>query len=330
MTDTKPGVNQFVVESRVHEKVIVVPVPHIKEWQDKYSDKGLSIVGVHTPEFDFEKRKENVAEAVRANGLTYPVVQDNERHTWDVFRNQVWPAKYLIGGDGIVKHIELGEGGYIAVEQAIRYYLKEAGYSVADIPLVYRFDAEIDLKAKQAVGKENRRTRELYAGTAKNLPFHRFPPPQPWVLYDQFYEQLDADQRYDDPGEHKNHHIYIQGLWHNGRDSLTHARETQDHEDYMAIKFNSKTVNVVLGREGSVPYEVRVTIDGRPLAQAQADSDIRFDRDGNSYALVDEPRMYRLVRLPEFETHELKLSSNSDGFSLYTFTFGAYEKDIDN
>lgn len=307
-------------------------LPFILEWQEKYGPLGLHTIGVHTPEFDFEKDAENVRAAVERLGIAYPVALDNDAETWDVFGVSAWPAKYLLDVDGIVRYAEVGEGGYVAMEQTIRHWLEQAGVDVSSVPFEpedYHLDPEID-RAGRVGDKELARTREIYAGYRKNLPFHRFPPPRPWVLYEEFYEGLDEDVYFEDVPEHENQRLYIQGLWHVGPESLTHARSTDDFEDYLAIKFNAKTVNAVLGHEGGAPYRVRITLDGVPLSPDDADSDVRFDDMGNSYLHIDEARMYRLIRTTEYEQHELQISSNSDRFELFTFTFGAYEKLEDN
>ena len=307
-------------------------LPFILEWQEKYGPLGLHTIGVHTPEFDFEKDVENVRAAVERLGIDYPVALDNDAETWDAFGVSAWPAKYLLDVDGIIRYAEVGEGGYVAMEQTIRHWLGQAGVDVSSVPFEpedYHLDPEID-RAGRVGDRELARTREIYAGYRKNLPFHRFPPPRPWILYEEFYEGLDTDVLFEDVPEHENQRLYMQGLWHVGPESLTHARVTEGFEDYLAIKFNAKTVNAVLGHGGGDPYRVRITLDGMPLSPDDADTDVRFDDMGNSYLEVDEARMYRLIRTAEYEQHELQISSNSDRFELFTFTFGAYEKLEDN
>ena len=307
-------------------------LPYILEWQDKYGPLGLRVIGVHTPEFDFEKDIENVQVAVDRLEITYPVALDNDAETWDAFGVQAWPAKYLMDADGVIRYADVGEGGYVAVEQTIRHWLGKAGIDVSSVPFEpedYHLDPEID-RAGRVAERELARTREIYAGYRKNLPFHRFPPPRPWVLYEKFYEGLDTDVAFEDVPEHENQRLYIQGLWHVGPESLTHARATEGFEDYLAIKYNAKTVNAVLGHDGGDPYKVRIILDGMPLSPTDADTDIRFDDNGNSYLHVTEARMYRLIRTNEYEQHELQLTSTSDRFELFTFTFGAYENLEDN
>lgn len=307
-------------------------IPFILEWREKYRELGLHIIGVHTPEFDFEKDPANVEAAVQRLGVTYPVALDNAAQTWKAFDVQAWPTKYLIDADGIIRYAEAGEGGYVAVEQSIRYWLRQAGYDVSPVqfePDDYYLDPEIDPAARVA-DREMARTREIYAGYQRNLPFYRFPPPRPWILHDHYYENLDSAVLFEDTPQHENQRLYPHGLWHAGPESLTHARITENLEDYLAVKFNAKTANAVLGHDGGPPYRVHVTLDGKPLRPDQADADIQFDEMGNSYAEIDSARMYRLIRTQDYEQHELRLSSNSDRFELFTFTFGAYQRIEDN
>jgi cytochrome c biogenesis protein CcdA/thiol-disulfide isomerase/thioredoxin len=102
-------------------------LPYLKAWNAAYADKGLVIVGVHAPEFGFEKKASNVDDAIRQNGLTYPIVQDNDMATWNAWGNQYWPAEYLIDAKGQVRHVHFGEGNYKESEAAIRALLAERG-----------------------------------------------------------------------------------------------------------------------------------------------------------------------------------------------------------
>ena len=141
----------------------------------------------------------------------------------------------------------------------------------------------------------------------------------------EYYEKVDQTLNYVDPGEHQNGFLYLQGRWTNGYENLRHARETQDYSDYIALNFFATTVNAVINPEGGPPFDVQITIDGRPLTPEEAGVDLIVE-DGRSFIRVDEPRMYRIVALPEFESHELKLSADSPDFALFAFTFGAYLK----
>ena len=298
-------------------------LPYLKDWHEKYSDQGLVIVGVHTPEFEFEKKKENVIDAMIKHGLKYPIIQDNDFDTWDAYNNQYWPAKYLIDSDGYIRYTHFGEGAYLETEEKIRELLEEIRADVSDIAINMEPEREIDAMAFTS-DPFTMMTRELYAGFRRNYSALASESTPPYVLHEEFYQQRDADIMYEDPGEHLNQFIYLHGLWHTDAESLIHARITDGHEDYMAIKFYATSVNVVMSSETNEPYEVYVTMDGKPLDSSEAGADIQFDDDGNSYLLVLASGMYRLVDISEYGGHELRLSSNSDDFSIFAFTFGAY------
>jgi thiol-disulfide isomerase/thioredoxin len=312
--------------------------PYLKEWHNKYSDYGLVIIGVHTPEFEFEEVWENMAAAVQSHGLEYPIAQDNDYATWNAYGNSAWPTKYLIDHNGDVRYYHLGEGNYAETEGVIRELLTETGIDLKHIAPNVALDSRVADEAF-AADPGRRTTRELYAGYDHNrtLPSAAFATlfgeTPSYVMHEEYYQQKDVDIFYQDPGKHSNHFIYLQGLWHNGPQSITHARSTKDFEDYVAIRFYATSVNAVM-RQGeacrdaacSELTKVKVTLDGKPLTPEQAGQDVQFDGQGNSFVPVDEPRLYGLVELDEFSSHDLRLSSNSTDFSLFTFTFGAYEE----
>lgn len=298
-------------------------LPYLKQWHDKYADRGLVIVGIHTPEFDFEKSLDNVKEAVEGFEIEYPVVQDNNYWNWNAFNNRYWPAKYLIDTDGYIRYSHFGEGKYEETEQAIRLLLESAQRTVDDISDEQDFTRRYDPNARSS-HDPNGLTRELYAGTSRNYNAQRSKLADPYVMNEEFYQKALTDIEYTDPGDYQNHHIYLQGLWHNGEESLRHARTTEAFEDYMAIRFNAVDVNVVLRTRSDTPYTVQIEMDGRPLLPEDAGRDIWFDDQGRSFITVNEPRLYSLVLLDKFESHELKMRSNSDEFEVFAFTFGAY------
>jgi len=126
---------------------------------------------------------------------------------------------------------------------------------------------------------------------------------------------------YRDPGSRQNHKIYLQGLWFSGLEALQHARQSPGFQDYVAIKFSAASVNAVVNPKGDEPFQVRVTLDGRPLTQQEAGVDIQIE-DSQSFFTVDEGRLYNLVSLPRFSEHELRLIPKSADFALFAFTFG--------
>ena len=305
--------------------------PYLKEWHEKYAPHGLVMVGVHTPEFEFEEKRENVLAAARSHGLQYPITLDNEEGTWDAYNNRAWPAKYLIDRDGYVRYTHFGEGAYLETEQKIRELLVETGADLGGVEPHLQLPRKFDPVAFTG-DPATTLTRELYTGFRRNSGV-LFAGGRPYVFDDEIFRIADdrsapwTEYLYQDPGDYENNVIYLQGLWRNGAESITHARETEEFEDYIAIRFYATDVNVVMSSKSGAPYEVRVTMDGRPLAPGQGGADITFDEDGNSYVPVDESRMYRVVQIPEFSDHELNLSSNSPDFSVFAFTFGAFTRE---
>ncbi len=314
-------------------------IPYLKEWHDKYDRYGLTIVGVHAPEFEFEKNRDNVAEAVRIHGLEYPIALDNDFATWNAYANNVWPSKFLIDANGDIRYAHRGEGAYAETEAAIRELLEESGVDLSHIPIDTNPEPEFDDLAF-AADPAQRITRELYAGHLRNrvLPSSSFATlmgeTPSYFMHEEYYGVRDAEVLYEDPAQHFNHFLYVQGLWHNGPESITHARDTGDFEDYVAIKFYATSVNAVMGAAdglngtptGAGSHVVRLTLDGEPLTRSQAGRDVEFDDAGNSFVTVDEPKLYGLVELPEFGSYDLQLQVNSTGLSLFTFTFGAYDE----
>ena len=300
-------------------------LPYIRSWHDKYAERGLVILGVHTPEFEFEKVYENVVEAAGEFALEYPIVQDNDFGTWRAFNNRYWPAKYLIDHNGKIRYSHFGEGKYDETEMKIREILAEAGYEVDGVSARAQPESQISDEAYSS-DVDQAQTRELYAGFERNIGTLRSMTAPPYVAHVEYYDAPDADVLYQDPGEYRNHFLYLNGLWTNGLESLTHARETADYEDYMALKFFGTSANAVMSPgEYGAGYEVRVYLDGAPVPSDAAGGDIMYDDDGNSYVAVDASRMYYLIDKDAFGGGELRLTSNSADFSVFAFTFGSYE-----
>ena len=231
-------------------------MPYLKDWHAKYASKGLVIVGVHSPEFEFEKLTENVTQNAQDFGLEYPIAQDNDFETWRAFRNRFWPAKYLVDSEGIIRYNHFGEGAYDETERQIRQLLVQAGADLSGIPEGLSSEApEIT-----ALASYSRVTRELYGGTKRNKL-----PGGGYAGQIQYYKGGAQVLEYQDNGSHQRNRFYLQGTWFNDVEAVRHARQTENFEDYIALKFTGTSVNAVIDPEKPVSFEVQVTIDGRPL-----------------------------------------------------------------
>ena len=296
-------------------------LPHLSEWHRKYNKKGLNILGVHSPEFEFEKIYENVVSAAEDLGIDYPIVLDNDFKIWNTFDNRYWPAKYLLDKDGVIQFKHFGEGGYEETESAIRALLEDAGFDPSDIPMGVNLQQSSDSPNIS----HSEQTLELYMGTDRNYKFNFFQPT--YIGNTEYYDNIRTDawkkkDIFKSPPNRQKNKIYIEGLWSKEKEYISHSRDTDAYNDYIFLKFSGAEVNVVLGKHNN-PYRVLATLDGSPLLESEAGKDVYFDPDGKSFIEVDSSRMYNIVKLKKFDTRELILSSTSSEFSIYSFTFGS-------
>jgi len=285
-------------------------MPHLKGWYEKYADRGLTIIGVHSPEFEFEKINENVQDAVDRIGIRWPVAQDNDMKTWRDFGNRFWPAKYLFSVEDELVYTHFGEGDYAETETVIREQLIAAGHDIGDIPFEPLADDVRDASATSL-------TRELYGGYERSYS-------QQGVYngHEAYYFGPDQVLEYEDSGELTDGRYFLSGLWENRAESIVHAREDPYLEDYLRVPFGARSVNIVIEPAGPESFEVVVELDGAPLLPEQAGSDIVFKDDGTSVLQVTDSRLYAVLESPEFLEDELYFRSTSPNFAMFAFTFG--------
>jgi len=263
-------------------------LPYLKAWDERYGKDGLQIVGVHTPEFPFERDAANVEDAIEQNGLGYAVAQDNDYATWNAYGNEYWPAKYLIDAQGRVRYTHFGEGEYEETEEAIRELLAEAGH---------RPEAKMtDVAVEQASARVT--TPESYLGAARADRFLNGPI-------------VPGTHRYRAPERFAYDSLAYEGTWRIGHDEATSVRRSRLH-----LVFGARRVFLVLGSSGGAPRSVRVMLDGKPIAAELAGRDVK-----GGVVEVGRQRLYRLVELPRAERHLLTLDV-APGVSGYAFTFG--------
>ncbi len=265
-------------------------LPYLRSWDSEYRDDGLTIVGVHAPEFAFEKDAGNVADAISDYGISYPVVQDNELGTWTAFANQYWPAKYLIDAEGEVRYVHFGEGDYERTEEAIRSLLAEAGGG--------EVGAEARPEGQVETADPGLRTPETYLGFARAQGFVNGPQPGP------------KDYGSVDPASLGLNQFVFGGTWDVGSESATALGDAT-----LALGFEARRVFLVLGSEDG-PRELELLLDGEPISAADAGEDV-----DDATATISDQRLYRLVDLPRAGRHTLELRF-ADGIEGYAFTFG--------
>ena len=263
-------------------------LPYVEAWYRKYHRDGFTVVGVHTPEFPFEREAGNVQRAIDDFGITYPVVQDNESMTWTAYHNQYWPAKYLIDARGRVRLVHFGEGSYAETEKAIRSLLAEAG----DRRLGGRAEAHVQRP-------EPRSTPETYLGAERADRFANGPI-------------LPGRQRFDaiPPASLASDQLAYGGQW-----TIRGKSATAGPGASLGLNFSARRVFLVLGSPGR-PRTMRVLLDGRPIPDSAAGPDVH-----GGVATISDQRLYRLVDLPRPGRHVLTLRPRS-GIEGYAFTFG--------
>ena len=279
-------------------------LPYLRDWNEKYASQGLVIVGMHSPEFDFEKDEANVREAIVRERVTWPVAMDNDFATWKAYQNRWWPHKFLIDQNGQSRYHHIGEGAYRETELKIRELLAEAGHDVSDIPVGV-------VNAKDAPNRSI--TRELYAGLGWSDGYYLGNIP----TFDG-----DGTAVYSDPGRHEDGRFYLQGTWSTDLESVRHGMATGELEDYVAIRYTAAAVNVVVQPEEPEDFIVVATLNDNPIPEWDRGTDIRVNDEGSTYFLVDTPRLYSVVKSGVVNTFELELHVDSTNFVLYTFTFG--------
>jgi cytochrome c biogenesis protein CcdA/thiol-disulfide isomerase/thioredoxin len=262
-------------------------LPYVRAWDERYRKDGLTVVGVHTPEFSFEREAGNVERAIAQNQLHYPVAQDNDYATWDAWGNQYWPAKYLIDARGRVRYTHFGEGDYDKTESAIRALLAEAG--------AQRLGATA--RAHVETAAEGLATPETYVGSKRAQGFD--PPVRPGL------------GSYQAPDELAPVHFALDGTWDVKDESATAVRGASIH-----ARVTAKRVFLVLGTSDGRPHPGRVLVDGKPIPAADAGQDVVGGR-----LAVSQQRLYRLVSLPKVEDRTLTIEL-APGTTAYAFTFG--------
>ena len=306
-------------------------LPFLQTWNERYTDEGLVIIGVHTPEFEFEKVFDNVVEATENMGVVWPVVQDNEFTVWRSYSNHAWPAKYLIDKDGVVRYRHFGEGRYPETEEEIRKLLAEVGSEADALALPLPEDQRAD--SAYVTEANLRRTPELFAGWTFTKP-RNFGGIGQSETYEQAYQvsyrrgdQTGEVAEFKTPTQVLVDNLYFQGPWAIGPERARHARETDSYEeDFVLLAYSSRSVNAVLTSESGEPYKVVVKVNNEFLTEENKGEDVVIAENGESYVMVTSPKAYYLVEHPSWQENQyLQLFSTSDDFGLFSFTFGTYE-----
>ena len=270
-------------------------LPYLRAWHEKYKNSGLIIIGVHSPEFDFEKQEENVKEALKKYDVNWPVVLDNQMKIWGSFGNNYWPAKYLINHESKIIFTHFGEGNYVETELKIQEALREAGPPAGragfKVPSTVGGGEDLKLQTGQ--------TPELYFGSLRGQVIN---VPQDISI--------------------KKDQIYTIGEWKLEPEYLQHARITKDLDDLVILSYSGKDMFVVMSTENQEQVKVYITLDGIGLNDSNMGRDVKFDSAGRSFLEVKFSTLYHVISTLNFGDHVFRLSTTSDKLRLHAFTFG--------
>jgi thiol-disulfide isomerase/thioredoxin len=275
-------------------------LPHLRSWEEAYADSGLVVVGVHSPEFSFEHDLANVRREIGTRGIGYPVAVDNRFAVWRSFHNHFWPALYLVGADGRLRHHAFGEGGYEETDHVLRELLTEAGAGNLPVPQVRVDPGSVEAPADW----DTLRSPETYLGYDRTSGFAS---PGGMVV--------ERAREYSAPAHLRLGHWSLSGAWSAGRESAA----SLEAGARLAYRFESRDVHLVMApaEPGSaVPF--RVVLDGgRPGADRGSD----VDADGAG--TLTEPRLHQLVRRRGAVVEStVEIEFLDAGAAVYAFTFG--------
>ncbi len=273
--------------------------PYLNAWWDKYKDKGLIIIGVHTPEFEFEKKYENVAKATSQFGIEYPVVLDNDYATWSAYRNRYWPRKYLIDIDGFIIYDHIGEGAYEETEKKIQELLEERMNILGMQGVIEKNIAE----PEKAEGADLflRKSPEVYLGASRN------------ELLGSGKDGAIGLQAFQAPQSVKGDTLYLVGDWNIENEFA----ENKSKNAKIIFRYKGKKVFFVAGSDTPVP--IRVLRDGKLLLDEVGDD---ITNTAQSEGTINEHRLYRLIDDSEYGEHTLEIIIENPGLKAFTFTFG--------
>jgi thiol-disulfide isomerase/thioredoxin len=275
-------------------------LPYVRAWADRYTDHGLTVIGVHTPEFDFEHDLDNVRREVTDLGVDYPVATDNDYAIWTAFDNHYWPALYFVDAQGQIRHHRFGEGDYEMSEMILQQLLTEAGSGGSDQELV-----SVDARGVEvAADWDSLRSPENYLGYERT---DNFVAPNGSIL--------DTSYAYAAPTRLRLNHWALAGDWTVKRQAIV----LNQAGGRILYRFSARDLHLVMAPPARrTPVRFRVLIDGQPPGAAHG-SDVNDQGNGT----LTQPRLYQLLRQPgPITDHTFEATFHDPGVQAYAFTFG--------
>ncbi|PIR89253.1 MAG: thiol-disulfide isomerase [Candidatus Harrisonbacteria bacterium CG10_big_fil_rev_8_21_14_0_10_40_38] len=289
----------FTIQNLIGEKIILVDfwtyscincqrtLPYLTAWYDKYKDQGLAIVGIHTPEFEFEKKYENVKQATENYGIDYPVVLDNDYATWRAYENRYWPRKYLIDIDGFIVYDHIGEGAYDETEEKIQELLSERKLALGSSENISGGIVAPSDMPETNFGKI--KSPETYFGSARNSNLGNGKSGQVGI------------QTFEIPSSLSPNTLYLKGKW----DIQNEFAQNKESSAEIIFRYSSKDVYMVASADELITIKV-----------------YRDDKLISDSITIKEDRLYKLIEGNDYEDHTIRIIINKPNLKAFTFTFG--------
>ena len=320
-----PNKNSPIALSSLKGKVVLVyiwtytcinsirPMPYIDDWDQKYSNKGLVIVGVHSPEFTFEKNYANVKDAVQRFGITYPVILDSDHGTWNAYENNYWPRFYLIDTQGYIRYDHIGEGDYNQIEKSIQSLVTERASLMGAKEISFNTKPTTLIKPESLYYVDLRQstTPEIYIGYNTSRALLGNPEgfkPDQTVSY-----SIPSTKNF------KPDTVYLEGNWKNNPDNM----ELQNDTGRILLTYHAKSVNIIAGGKGG---GVVFNDEGEGAAAGSTakipNKSLGADLSQEDSFRIDGHRLYNLAIHNNYTAHNIVIDIKGKGFQFYTFTFG--------
>lgn len=291
-------------------------LPYLTAWHRRYAGKGLTIIGIHAPEFKFASDPAQLVAAINEFSLPYPVLLDNEFQNWQNFANRAWPTKYLIDANGYIRYQRSGEGFYAETEQAIQQLLR---LRQPDLDLPELMPA---LRPEDQNGAVcYRPTPELHIGYQAGLFGGALGNPEGYLPHRPMIYRM--------PLERQIGRFYVAGIWQAHPEYMEFVGQ---EEGQVILPYQAVGVNLVISPTGDeialrldllpkIPRQLFVQQDGAWVEQISAGTDLQFDPSNRSHISIHRPCLFSLIQNPTFEAHELTLTLHTTGLALYAFSF---------
>jgi thiol-disulfide isomerase/thioredoxin len=272
-------------------------LPHLRSWYDRYRQDGLVVIGIHSPEFDFEKDHGNVTGAVKRLNVDYPVALDDDMAIWNQFGAQYWPEKWVADRQGRLRYQDVGEGNYGTTEDVLRRLLGVPASAPRARPVK---EGNVGQPPTQRQGV----TPETYLGLDRGTAGAQ----RGLVNYPEAQNLQPGDAR-------------LVGPWDGGSQAVQAAAPGAA----IVLRYRAREVNLVMASAagGSQPVDVTVQLDGQPLPAPDRTSQTMVDAQGQTFVHVSGSDLYRLVLGPSVEVHTVRLVARAPGVEAFAFTFGA-------